>query len=129
MKVKTLLDRGLTRTFVLVAACEDVGGMDPCACQLMSQVEATYAMRAQLGGWWQLSDWERQVKKQWQRGVERFEGRIQIPSGLYRQCPSLLPCAEMHTHCTMRQPFHATPPRLGEKPLHTVRWPCASDPV
>jgi hypothetical protein len=35
--------------------------------QLMSQVEATYAMRAQLGGWWQLSDWERQVKKQWQR--------------------------------------------------------------
>ena len=32
--------------------------------------------------------------------MERFEGRIQIPSGLYRQCPSLLPRAEMHTHCS-----------------------------
>ena len=33
----------------------------------MSQIEATYKLRAQLGGWWQLSEWERQIKKQWPR--------------------------------------------------------------
>lgn len=34
---------------------------------LLSQIEATYKLRAQLGGWWQLSEWEKQMKKQWRR--------------------------------------------------------------